>query len=115
MSVREKLDYIKSAFGVAAPNIGHNSEAFMEEQFEERMVWTIGGYWKDGTFGLTSSQMPVFDTEQAAYKAMLVSSRSFGPFERTLSYALSRGRLFGVAAIVLINIDMKEVERWPIK
>ena len=110
MSVREKLDYIESAFGVAAPNIGHNSEAFMEEQMEERMVWvavngTVPFYFEWGGY--------VFNTRKAAEKN---APQQPGPAEYPLSDVLNSARQScKVDFVALLDINMNEVERWPTK
>ena len=110
MSVREKLDYIESAFGVAAPNIGHNSEAFMEEQFEERMVWVIPNGNVPAIFEWAAY---VFDSKDAARQTAANGELAY---EYRLTEVLESARQSKIVPfLILLDIDMNEVERWPIK
>ena len=109
MSVREQLDYIESAFGLRAPNIGYNSEAFMEEQFEERMVWAGRGVSKR-SFG--SGYCYVHVSREAAL------ANTTGPSpgaEFSLSVSLMQARQYNKHTLILFDINMKEIERWNIK
>ncbi len=109
---RERLDHIAAALGQLVET--HNSEAFMEEEFEERKIWTCG------TLALSKHPAVLgsvhgFITEAAALANMSRMVVSFTPVGHLLHDALRYARQGGYSVLIAHDINMKEIERWPIK
>lgn len=89
-----------------------NSEAFMEEQFEERTVWMHGiktkrSAWKRKPRRLEAK---VWNSEAAASAHFPLNVKSL-----TLSKAMGIARSFGIETLYLFDVDGKEVCSWPVR